>query len=208
MGKMATVEVIALILVSLVLYGALLRAPRWFSGSIHRHRLWRLRDEIADDMIDGVLPAEHDAVRALLTRAESTIRFTSEHHIVEFYAWYSVWRKVDAAAKLSLRPEPVQLTGLSTDEQQLVERYRDRLATLSTSSLLLSSWIGIASILRFVPVAIKYRRDRSSKPLGGLAEVTSTMGVAADKAAIESSMGQLSRDYFLDEPTGHLSGVA
>src|SRR5580692_11310833 len=63
-----------MLIVLVGLWAACMLGPRWFARSLHRHRMWRLRDDLVDDVIAGRLPRDHDAVRHLLSRMEDTLR--------------------------------------------------------------------------------------------------------------------------------------
>jgi hypothetical protein len=148
----SAIEVALLIIVPVTLLLAILRVPRWFSRSLHRHRLWRLRDQVVDDVIDERLPREHPAVRELMEQAEQSIRLTSSLTMVDFYAWS--WAMRGAEPHLIKPRQPAPLHGLSPAQRRMVENYRARLRVLRISAILSGSWLGIASVLRFVIPAI------------------------------------------------------
>lgn len=209
-----TVKIVFLIAVPLGLWVVMLRAPRWFSFSIHRHRLWRLRDQIADDMICGRLPKSDARVRDLLDRAEDTIAITSRMHMAEVYAMWWATRNVDSEVSDALfKRHESSVEDLPSDVREGIERYRQRLELLMVSSVLLGSWIGILTTLRFLVPAIRSaRREGKAQASAGLRledEVRVTLGAAADRAATESWLGQRSREWMTDEPeVAHLTGVA
>lgn len=208
----STVVTVALILVPTGLFVALLRAPHWFSRSLHRHILWRLRDEIADDVIDGRLPQQHPAVRGLLRRAERVIELTSEMTMLDLFVWSWVWKRSDPKLREASRRPEISRAGLSEPQIALVNKYHERLGMLSSSSILFGTWLGIASILRFVVPALREgrRRQTCKPPTGNLEkEFKVTIWTAAGKATACTSMGRHSRDFVAQESEDlHLTGVA
>jgi hypothetical protein len=150
----------------------MLRVPDWFARSLVRHRLWRLRDQIVDDVLAGRLPGTHAAVKELLRRTDWTIRKGTELNMLAFHVWAWVLRRSDEDARkpvLRATPEPASLKGLAEDERERVDQYREHLALLASASVLLGTWVGIATVLRFVVPAVRRRRRLRAPYLTGVA---------------------------------------
>jgi len=111
---------------------ALFTVPRWFARSLHRHRFWRLRDEIADDVLTGVLPGDHPAVQQLRSRVRRVIDTSSGVTLLSglvFHRW-ATQLSTEARAELQRRTDPRALDGLEPTQCELLLAYRERLSVL------------------------------------------------------------------------------
>lgn len=200
----STAQVALLIGSSTALFVAFLRAPQWCMRSLHRHRLWRLRDEIADDLIDGRLPKDHAAARELLRRAELAIEETTS--MLGFYVWAWVSRRSDPMLVRSFRRKGASFDGLSSTQRERIIAHRECLGYLSASSVLTGTWVGLATILRFVIPAIKDERRRSVRPRDGV-DVRDTLWLATDKATHDTTLGRRSNELMARDLDARLAGV-
>lgn len=192
----STLLVISLLASLLALWVSLLRLPSWFFRSLHRHRLWRERDAIADEILSGLLPKEHPAVQELLAVADHTARDGHQMSVLDLYLWRAVGHRCDLSAIDALSE---QLAGLSEREQALLLRHRERVGFLATSSTLLGSWLGIAMILhRVVPAMREVRRRRraSCEPAreASVEPLRATL-VEATTEATQSPIGRAAREF-------------
>ena len=196
--------ILGLIVGPLAAYIVVLTLPRWFARSLHRHRMWRLRDTVVDDVLDGRLPRENPAVRQLIATMDGVLR--DQHaNLLDVYIVRRACRDADpaflkAGEKLGLR---CPLDGLSTEQRKVVERYRESFQILLVGSMLLGSWFGIAHILPFVPAGIAEgmrqagiaTRDGIRHRIEGLKDVLGqdirvSAREATDIAASRSRIGQ------------------
>lgn len=138
---------------------ALLRLPQWFVRGIYRHRLWRLRDRVADDVLAGRLPP-HPAVLALLNDTPMHVRMSSRASVIDLLIVRRLWGKLSPSAAEQVRRSVTapSLHGLSQAEAGLFEEYRRQQAQLLTEVVLIGSWLGIAMIIYFVGFTFLLRR--------------------------------------------------
>jgi hypothetical protein len=146
----------ALIVVPVGVFVAFFRLPRWCTRSLHRHRIWALRDRVVDDVIDGRLSAEHRAVRDLLRSLDHAAHSCSEMTMLGMYVYQRVMRSNREAARLQ-RMEQAKArscAGLPDEQRELVGKYRENLVTLLSGTLLLGSWFGLLHVVAFLPWAL------------------------------------------------------
>ncbi|HYD09286.1 MAG TPA: hypothetical protein VEA78_04210 [Acidimicrobiales bacterium] len=163
-----------------------IRMPKWFARKVHRHRLWRVRDGFVDDLIDGHLPRDHPAVVEFLGRIEGTIA----NYNVLTPSWFLVsrliWRvgggtQLDRELDARMAPH-LSLDGLSPDEQEALENYREWHDVLLTGSVLLGSWVGLG-VVAFEVVVLVFRSAARSLDLRPL------LRQAVDRLASRSGIG-------------------
>ncbi len=144
-----------LIVGPLVACVVVLTLPKWFARSLHGHRIWRLRDQVVDDVHDGRLPRDHKAVQHLIRVMNGILR-DKHDTLLDVYIVRRACRGADPAFLASTQKQGFGCTleGLNPDERELVEDYRRRFVTLLAGSMLLGSWFGIAHIMPFVPAGI------------------------------------------------------
>src|SRR4051794_23025642 len=92
MDVSSTVKIALLIVVPMGVWIAFLRMPRWLVLSLHRHRLWRLRDQVVDDMIYERLPKTDPAVRQLQSDVEWVINETASLTMLVLHVMRSIPR--------------------------------------------------------------------------------------------------------------------
>lgn len=182
---------ISLIIVGLMsVWVALVRAPVWFCRSLHRHRLWRERDAVADDILSGRLPRQHPAVSELLAVADWSARQGHKHTVTEMFLWRAVHRRVDESTPEVLA---IPLDDLDEDQLALLHQHRDRIILLTTSSMLLGSWLGILTILRFVVPARRAMRTAEIEPRRG--DLRATLAEATSEASQQTGIGHAAREF-------------
>jgi hypothetical protein len=180
-----------MLLVFMVPFGllaAVLTMPRWCIRSMGKHALWRLRDDIVDDTISGILPHDHKAVTDLLRMAEWAIEDGRSFDVLHLWVWVRACRDVSDRTRQELQKE-VALAGLSTQQAERVKEYRARYVSVAITALMLGSWIGVAAVLRYaIPAAIRLR------PRPGYV-TASVMPEATQQAADGTWLGRASREY-------------
>ena len=181
------------LLITLLLFGltaAFVTLPRWFARSLHRHRLWRLRDAIVDQIIDGSLPGDHPAVKEIQQRVEDTICVCGKLILLHLWLFHR------ASKRVGVRPAPrfPSLTGLSPEQAELVTQYRQSWDILCTGMVLLGTWVGVGVVMWRLPQAL---RDAHSTRTSG-DRPRPAIGVATDSAAL-SPLGRRAREIFEDE---------
>jgi hypothetical protein len=172
--------VVILFLPPLVLFVALMRAPRWFAGSLCRHAIWRLRDGFVDETLAGRLPCEALAVQETRRHMEWVLAEHTTLSMAQVYAWWWAWRKSP-----ELRPAKPKFPNgeLTVEQAQLLDRYNHRLSELNVASVLCSSWPGLMIVVRYLVPALV--RGAALRP-------------AANEAAREASHtdpGERASDY-------------
>jgi hypothetical protein len=183
--------VFALLMVPVVLSLLLLAMPRWLGRSMFKHRLWRLRDQVVDDIIDGKLPRSHPAVGDLERHIEWALGEARSFDMLHLLVWRWAVRKVDPATR-EMVAKPCSLDGLDAGERAMVEGYRARLRFLSSSAMLCTSWIGLAVVAWLLPHAIRTarrtRRERAPSP-------PTVIHIAAHEAVESTRLGASSREF-------------
>ena len=129
------------------LYVAVATLPRWCFGSVWRHCLWALRDELVGDILDGNLPGDHPAVCDLRHAWERRRLTQPSSRLIDIVLFdHLILRRVPPSELLQLEAQP-SIDGLSDEEQRLVLRYRERSAVLFGGALVSSSWLGALILL-------------------------------------------------------------
>lgn len=180
-----------------VLFFAVLALPRWCTRSLHRHRLWRLRDRIADDILDGVLPREHPAVMDLLDRTETVLAHHGELTLLNTYLLSHLFGRVPESARRYITQCGQELStgGLTAEQAQKVRDYRQERLVLLTGSVLTGSWLGIFTLMLAMPKLLIDQIKRDGRTDGALAlgravtdevAASSRLGRAAGKAVRDS----------------------
>lgn len=144
-----------LIVGPLAAYLVVLTLPKWFARSLHGHRIWRLRDAVVDDVLDGNLPRDHQAVQHLVRIMDAVLR-EKRATLLDVYIVRRACRGMDPAFLSASQKQGLgcPLDGLNPDERKRIEEYRERFMTLLVGSMLLGSWFGIAHIVPFVPAGV------------------------------------------------------
>jgi hypothetical protein len=191
--------VLVALLVPVGLVFAIATMPRWLIRSVSKHSLWRLRDEVVDDSLSGMLPADHPAVRELVARLEWAISESRSFDLLHLMVWNRAKREVHPKV-LESRARVPDLTSLPSDQEERIRAYRGCYDSVAIRALLLSSWIGIGIVFwTAIPVAFKvllgtggteYAHQRSLP--GGLRVV---VRVATEEVAEDTKLGQRAREF-------------
>lgn len=190
---MALAFVLGLAVVLVGFTVSLLTTPRWVARRAHRHRLWRLRDDFVDNIIDGTLPADHPAVVQTLRRIERTIYNCFALTLVGGFVFVRFTRSLSAEAsrEMERRSNDCSTDGLTAEQSAILRTVNERLTLLQAGSLLLGSWVGALAVL--LGVFVYFRRlgapalrQRLSAATDEVARTTS-LGRMAQRAALESA---------------------
>ena len=152
--------VVALAIVMTGLTAALVTVPRWFLRSLHRYRLWRVRDCLVDDVREGNPPADHPAVIELLSDIHFSIETIDRLSMWDMLIFGSRISKLSPAARRRRDRETdlCSLEGLSKNERALLLAHRGSMSIAVASTLLLGSWLGAALVLWQLPKVLWARR--------------------------------------------------
>lgn len=186
----STLQIILIVGAFMSSWVAFARAPVWFCRSLHRHRLWRERDAVIDDILAGRLPQQHAAVGELLAVADWSARQGHKHTITEMFLWHAVRKRVDESTPEVLA---LPLDGLTDVELELLHRHRDRIIFLTTSSMLLGSWLGILTILRFVVPARRAMRAMETDHRRN--DLRATLAEATSEASQQTGIARAAREF-------------
>lgn len=190
--------VLLALLVPMVLVLAVATVPRWFIRSMSKHALWRLRDEVVDDVLAGNLPSDQLAVRELIARLEWAISESRSFDLLHLIIWSRARRGLSPKALKGLVTAP-ELTSLSSEQTSRIEDYRRCYDSVAVRALLLSSWIGVAIFLwTAIPLAVRilvgsrrpYARQRALP--GGLRVVVRR---ATDEVAKDTRIGRRASEF-------------
>lgn len=199
-----TNAVLILILVAgpVAAFAVVLTLPRWFSRSLHGHRMWRLRDTVVDDVLTGKLPQDHEAVSHLIQVMDMVLH-EKRTTLLDAYIASRVSSDVDPTFLKAAQSQgfACPLDGLSAGERALVEDYRRRFTTLLVGSMFLGSWFGIAHVIPFLPSGMRIAmRQASAATRDGIKhrlddigsrferEITASAREATDLAATHSRL--------------------
>lgn len=186
---------VVILAIPLVLLVAVVTMPRWCIRSLAKHALWRLRDDIVDDTITGELPTDHKAVREIVAMAEWAIRDGRSFDLLHLVVWWRACRNIPEETRRALQQE-VTLVGLTDEQAERVKAYRARYVQVAITALMLSSWMGVATVLRFAVPAILRARAEAPETI----RVGSAVQRAASAAASETRLGRYSREYVWAKP--------
>jgi hypothetical protein len=196
-----TVVLLAL-LVPAGLFLALATAPRWVVRSMAKHALWRLRDDLAEDIRNGSLPGDNAAVQELIARVDWAIREARLFDLLHLLLWRRAKRSIPRET-VRLITKKLALTGLDRQQATLVERYRGRFDSVAIKGLLLSSWFGLAMALWFSlqiaarGLALRLLRGLSKRPRSLVLPLNVRFVVreAADNVAFDTNIGRDAREF-------------
>lgn len=154
-----TIVVVDLLVIGLAY--AVVTLPRWFARSLYRHRLWRFRDQLADDILSERLP-RHPAVLDLFASANVAIREVNNVSLVHLFAFRRHRARLSAEARAALTRAAADphLDGLNPVQAARVERCRAHLVDLVAGTLLLGSWAGVLTVLALYPKALRTTQQR------------------------------------------------
>jgi hypothetical protein len=168
--------------------------PRWFPRRMHGHRMWRLRDSIVDDIIQGGLPNDHPAVRQLVQQVEASLRM-KRLTLLDLYIFRWACMGIDASMQAEMRrgSVPCSSKGLTAEQTERVRAYRESFEVLMVGWLLLGSWFGLLHVVRFFPRALSQGDpvQTQGRPLRRIeVGVTSSARDATDMAAKGTRLGR------------------
>lgn len=149
-----------------VVWFAILTVPRWLITSIHRGRLWALRDHLYDEMRHGKFAGHEAQASALITSAEHAVL------AVPFFTPWNIRRfsKLVNAMPAEQRRKQIEEIRLELEGSPLLKLYHERLHTVLSQQLLTGSWTGLvitfgalarALAVRFVRIGDKASQDIS-----------------------------------------------
>jgi hypothetical protein len=165
--------------------------PRWFPRRLHIHRMWRLRDEVIDEMLESSLPIKHPCVRRLASDVEGALH--AKHlTMLDLYIFTWAFRGMDADVQRTMERHAAMPSsnGLTPEQKLSVERFRERFNVLLVGSVLTGSWFGLAHVALFIPRAL-VQLVRSLH--GGVSledGVVASARTATDTAAKDTRLGQ------------------
>lgn len=180
---MAAVLVTSWAIASASLALSLATLPRWFSRSMHRHRMWRHRDAIVQDILADRLP-DHPAVWELLNDAERDVRVASG---ITLLRCITASRSVERLSPEARRRYAERTQRTSLDDRALtapvrnrIESHRNHQQLLLTELVMLGSWLGVFTVLAYA--------------IGHLPKIAADgwryIAAVIDKAARESLVGR------------------
>jgi hypothetical protein len=119
---MTTLLILFLSAASIAIFVALVTLPWWFARSMHRHRIWRLRDTLVDDMICGRLPSDHKAVRQILDRVEGALDHGHRLTMLDLVVWMVANRGTDPSTRRYMEQAVADcpLAGLDSEQAKCV----------------------------------------------------------------------------------------
>jgi hypothetical protein len=196
--------------VTIVMFGGVVTWPRWFVQSICKHRLWVLRDAVSDDILDGRLPYEHEAVRQLAMNLEYAVHDMTRVHIVDVWAWHLAIRRVKPKNREALAEAP--LAGLSEAQRSLLCERRQQMMFLTMTMILLGSWIGVGFVgTRAIPKILRALVMAPRNPRGRTEEqAVSAVRDATQQTISTTRIGQEVREFvgFKVDDVAHVPAIA
>jgi hypothetical protein len=194
-----------MMIVLICLWAGCVFGPRWFARSLHRHRMWALRDALVDDVIYGRLPRDHDAVRQLVKNMDTTLRLGLDFTLSDALIFSRQLRKIEPSAQRFLMEDKCPLDGLTSQQRALIKKYNENFGLLIVGLLLLGSWFGLICVagVFLVLAAQRIARQWRSASLGALKGFVGLTAQQATDRVADSSVGQvvsktlpvLPRDY-------------
>lgn len=163
-------------------------------------------------MISGLLPRDHLVVRHLLRDVERSITDGRLRSMLVVWVWSTLPSDARRTVRETVGSARASFDGLTPAQRERVKQYRERWIFLTSSTILLGSWLGMLSILRFVVPAM---RDAARQGGGGgpsdrvrveTRQVRVTLRVAADRAATDTWLGRRSREFLSQEFAARSNG--
>jgi hypothetical protein len=188
-------------------------APRWFSRSLHRHRLWHLRDNFVDDVIAKRLPADHPAIQQLLWHLRSSLDNGPGNRALDITVFRWAKKSLSPAARqeLATRAGLCSTEGLTPEQMERVKQYREQFETLLVGMLMLGSIWGTLIVVRFLPSALAMALSEAKTKSAGEASVRipvkATVKTATDSATRSTRAGRGLREELESDPWGLLAPV-
>ncbi len=140
----------------------LLLVPRWFFVSLQRYKLWRLRDELADQVFAGNLP-DNDVVGHLIKNAQRSIVHARRLNPIDALVLRASARRWSPEMREALRPvQPAGYDDLDRRQQEMVDGYQADLRGLNLRTFILCSWSGmlVGGVVLAVTLAHALLRSR------------------------------------------------
>jgi hypothetical protein len=212
----STLFIIIMLIVLIGLWAACMLGPRWFARSLHRHRMWRLRDELVDDMIVGRFPRDHDAVRHLQGKMDTTLRLGPNVTLSDVLIFHRYLAKLSPSARRFVAKPECPTDGLSDDQRAALKKYEDEFGLLVVGLLFLGSWFGLIFIIgTFVSLTLRRLVKIWRAPIS-IAAIQRVLGSiarqATDKAAdspighrVSETLPALPKDYAARPAIAHIS---
>jgi hypothetical protein len=124
----------------------------WCKLSQLRYSLWRLRDDIVDDLVDGRL-SEHQCVHETVQDIERSLRYSQDFTLLNVFIarWCS---QNDRLPRLV----GTHLSELAPEERDRLKSYRKQLFEVEAHYLLYGSLIGRLLVLLILPVVMAKTR--------------------------------------------------
>jgi hypothetical protein len=195
----------------LVLLAGLVTFPRWYARSLHRYRLWRLRDSIVDQIIDGSLPHpdKNPAVKQLLTRTQTAITNTARFTILDgvILVRLSHGLSREAQERLTARFALCSTDGLDKQQCEVITNYRNELDVICGGTLLLGSWLGLLTVIAFFP-KVHRARQGSFRQAAAAATDEATASTRIGRKAREAAEEKLDLGVALRQRQGDLALVS
>lgn len=181
---------IVLLLLPVGLVVVLAAWPRWYIRSMSKHSLWRLRDDVVDDVIFGRLPAEHPAVEELIARSEWAIAEARSFDLLHLLVWSWSARDMTLDTRRKLKTIP-PLDGLDGPQAERVAAHRRQYNAVSIRAVFLSSWFGIAFVTLFGIRVLLHALTNHVRD-GGF---RFAVGAATDRVAESTPLGRSAREF-------------
>jgi hypothetical protein len=198
----STLSIVLVLICFAVLWAAWLLVPRWFARSIHRHRMWTLRDQLVDDIIAGRLPHDHPAVRQLARNIDRALRDGMNITYFDVRVFARRYRRLDSSTRaiLDKRIARRPTDGLTQDQCKRIKGYETCWELLRVGHLMLGSWLGLAYVSwQFFNLATKsaieagrhvgWKTQISLAKLGWFAATVAAIARQATDTAAGSPMG-------------------
>jgi hypothetical protein len=130
------VLVLAYVVAVIIIAVTFMRIPRWCFLSLQRYRVWELRDEVADALLQEALP--HKA-QPLLKAIDCGIQSLSQITVARVgLAYLTMKNRTD-----DLELDEIEQT-LDVMQAEAFRSYRERYEAILLSTLLSTSWLGLA----------------------------------------------------------------
>lgn len=200
--------VLALATLALAFFYVLVTIPRWLFRSLHRYRLWRIRDCLVDDVIDGQLPADHPAVGELLEQIDHAVTRIDRYTVWDGLILSTLEHRLsdDAQAALSQHERESSADDLTREQQALLLAHRGSFTVAVAATLLLGSWLGVVLVAARVP-AVLLQRHRSSSVGTSTHDVAEELAANRDEEQLSATAPPL-RPYGGGTPLSEAADVA
>lgn len=137
---------------------AVLTMPRWLGRRLSRYALWRYRDRVALEIIEGKAIPNCPESRRLLNEIESSISVSRSFtllRVVLVGIFSTRFMTAEAMQQMAARHAP-DLSGLPPENRRKLEQRYSHLRWLETRMLVQGSWLGL-SLLGLASVIAAFR---------------------------------------------------